>query len=197
MTSDPTASSDPIALFLEWQAALIAMKQPYPDAVALATATPDGRPSLRMVLLKDVAGGAFSFFTNYESRKANELAANPQAALLFFWPSLERQVRVEGRVERLSPAESDRYFASRHRESQLSALASPQSRVIERAKLERLRDEAEARHAGGPVPRPDNWGGYRLVAEAMEFWISRPSRFHDRHLYQRRETGWTHVELAP
>lgn len=197
MSSEPTADSDPIALFVEWQAALIALKQPYADAVALATATKNGHPSARMVLLKGVVDGAFWFYTNYESRKASELAENPQAALLFFWPSTERQIRVEGRVERVPRADSDRYFASRPRESQLSALVSPQSRVVDRDELVRLRAEAEERYAGGPVPRPENWGGYRLIADAIEFWINRPSRFHDRHLYRRSETGWSHVELAP
>lgn len=197
MTSDPKPSSDPIALFLEWQAALIALDDPCFDAVALATASRDGRPSARMVLLKSVENGAFLFYTNYASRKAQELEENPHAALLFFWPRLERQVRVEGRVERVSEADSDRYFASRARESQLSAMVSPQSHVVDRQELVRRRAEAEARYAGVAVPRPEHWGGYRLVAESLEFWISRPSRFHDRHVYRRTATGWTHVELAP
>jgi pyridoxamine 5'-phosphate oxidase len=197
VTSAPTPDSDPIALFLEWQAELVAQKQPYSDAVALATATKDGQPSARMLLLKGVVDGAFWFYTNYESRKANELEQNPHAALLFFWPSLECQIRVEGRVERLTAAESDRYFASRPRESQLSALVSPQSRVVVRDELVRLRAEAEERYADGPVPRPENWGGYRLIADSIEFWISRPSRFHDRHLFRRDGTVWSHVELAP
>jgi pyridoxamine 5'-phosphate oxidase len=184
-------------LFLDWQAELVASNQPYFDAVALATATPDGRPSARMVLLKNVVDGAFWFYTNYESRKAGELDTNPRAALLFFWPSLERQVRVEGRVERLPAEESDRYFASRQRESQISAVASPQSRVVQRDELEKLRREVETRYSGQPVPRPESWGGYRLVAETIELWLSRPSRFHERHLYRRSDTGWSHAELAP
>jgi pyridoxamine 5'-phosphate oxidase len=193
----PTAASDPFEVFRDWQAKMEALQPPYPDAVVLATASLEARPSARMVLMKGVEEGAFWFFTNYESRKARELETNPHAALLFFWPSIERQVRIEGRVERLPSEVSDRYFASRPRESQLSAIVSPQSSVVDWKELTAERERAEREHAERPLVRPNNWGGYRLLAETFEFWISRPKRFHERHAYHATDQGWRHEELAP
>ncbi|HKR61965.1 MAG TPA: pyridoxamine 5'-phosphate oxidase, partial [Pyrinomonadaceae bacterium] len=171
------------------------------DAMTLCTATAAGKPSARMVLLKGVDEAGFVFYTNYRSRKARELDANPFAALVFYWEPLERQVRVEGRVSRTSAAESDRYFQTRPRESQLGAIASPQSEVIpSRSVLEKNfeRLEAEFRDESLPIERPAHWGGYRLVADRIEFWKSRPGRLHDRLLYERQPDGsWRLTRLAP
>jgi pyridoxamine 5'-phosphate oxidase len=191
---------DPIAQFRdllaraekqgEWEAG---------TAVALATADASGAPSVRMVLLKDVdAGGGFAFYTNYQSRKARELDANPRAALCFFWPSLGVQVRVEGSVARVEAAESDAYFATRGRESQLGAWASHQSAPLgSRAELLLRVAGVVARFAGRSVPRPETWGGYRLTAQRIELWTSQPHRLHDRVLYTREGDGWTSVRLFP
>jgi pyridoxamine 5'-phosphate oxidase len=171
-----------------------------PDAMILATATPEGRPSARVVLLRGLDERGFVFFTNYESRKGQELAANPHAALVFFWDALERQVRVEGRVELASPAESDAYFQSRPRGSQVGAWASPQSEVLpNREALQRKVIEVEARFAGtAALPRPPNWGGFRLVPELFEFWQGQPSRLHDRLCYRRQpDETWLLERLAP
>lgn len=195
----PGAGADPFALFRAWYAALVALAPPNPDAMLLATATPDGAPSLRAVLCKGVEGGRFRFFTSFASRKGRELADNPRAALLFFWPWLERQVRIEGTVARLATAEADAYFASRPRASQLSAYASPQSAPITRAALEARRAAAEARFAGAPVPRPEDWGGFALEPASFEFWVSDPARLHARHVYRRAadQGAWAYDELAP
>jgi pyridoxamine 5'-phosphate oxidase len=166
--------------------------------MTLATATPDGRPSARMVLLRGFDERGFRFFTNYESRKGGELAANPRAALVFWWGELERQVRIEGRVERTSRAESEAYFSSRPPGSQLSAAASPQSRVIDsRAVLERRVAELATGHQDGELPLPDFWGGFRLVHEVIEFWQGRPNRLHDRLRYRRDGNAWKLERLAP
>jgi pyridoxamine 5'-phosphate oxidase len=166
--------------------------------MTLATATPDGRPSARMVLLRGFDERGFCFYTNYESRKAAELAANPRAALVFWWAELERQVRIEGTVERTSRAESEAYFASRPPGSQLSAAASPQSRVIaDRAVVERRVAELATAVPDGPVPLPDFWGGYRLAHEVVEFWQGRPNRLHDRLRYRRAGETWRIERLAP
>jgi len=195
---DPAAvPAEPLGLFLGWFEEARRAGVPLHDRVALATATPDGRPSARMVLLKGADARGFVFFTNYESRKARELDANPRAELLFYWKALDRQVRVGGRVERVAAEESDAYFRTRPRGSRLSAWASDQSRPVEsRAVLERRMRELETRYPG-EVPRPPHWGGFRLVAERVEFWVSRDDRLHDRVLYERDGDGWRRSRLAP
>jgi pyridoxamine 5'-phosphate oxidase len=165
--------------------------------VALATATPEGAPSLRMVLLKGAGEDGLTFFSNYDSRKGTELAANPRAALLAYWPGVGRQVRVEGAVTRLGRDESDAYFASRPSGSRVSAAASPQSAVVaDRADLERRVADVRGRHGDDP-PRPENWGGYRLAPASWEFWQHRDDRLHDRLRYRRDGTTWLLERLAP
>jgi pyridoxamine 5'-phosphate oxidase len=167
-----------------------------PEAMALATATADGRPSVRMVLLKGFDERGFSFYTGYESRKGRELAENPRAALLFHWPG--RQVRIEGSVERLSPAESDAYFASRPRASRLSAIASRQSETVrDREELEARVADLDKAYADADPPRPDRWGGYRLVPGTYELWQHRDDRLHDRLRYRRDGRSWIVERLAP
>ena len=167
-----------------------------PEAMALATATADGRPSVRMVLLKGVDERGFSFYTGYESRKGRELAENPRAALLFHWPG--RQVRIEGPVERVTADESDAYFASRPRGSRLSAIASRQSEVVSsREELEGRVAELEEQFAGAEPPRPDRWGGFRLVPETFELWQHRDDRLHDRLRYRRDGDAWLVERLSP
>ena len=191
------ADADPVVQFRRWfeqaeQAGLLE-----PTAMTLATATPDGRPSARMVLLRGFDERGFCFYTNYESRKGAELAANPRAALVFWWGELERQVRIEGPVEPTTRQESEAYFHSRPPGSQLSAAASPQSRVIDRATLEQRVAELATSLPEGEVPLPDFWGGYRLAHEVVEFWQGRPNRLHDRLRYRRAGDGWKIERLAP
>jgi pyridoxamine 5'-phosphate oxidase len=196
--SEDRVESDPVAQFAQWYERAQATVKPLPDAVALATATPAGHPSLRMVLLKGFDAHGFVFYTHYRSRKGRELARNPRATLLFYWGEFERQVRIDGRVERLMARESEEYFATRPRGSQLSAWASPQSALVAgRGPLER-RFAAFARKYPDAVPRPPHWGGYRLVPEAFEFWQGREDRLHDRILYHRVRGGrWRIERLAP
>ncbi len=193
------AGPDPFALLARWFAAAQASGMPHPDGMILATAAPDGRPSARMVLLRGLDERGFVFFTNYTSRKGRELAANPRAALVFYWGILDRQVRIEGTTEVVSAEESDAYFAGRPRGSRLGAWASPQSEVIpDRAFLEDRMQELTQRYLRGDVPRPPNWGGVRVVPEMIEFWQGQPDRLHDRLCYQRRADGsWAMVRLAP
>ncbi len=194
------AHPDPFIQFAQWYAAAEASGLDMPQAMALATATPDGRPAVRMVLMRAFgAEEGFVFFTNYESRKGRELAQNPQAALLFYWPPLNRQVRIEGKVEPLPPAGSDAYFITRPRGSQLSTWASPQSRVVEsREALEQAWRTADERFAGREVERPPYWGGYQLEPQSFEFWQGRENRFHDRLRYERQDDGsWQIERLAP
>jgi pyridoxamine 5'-phosphate oxidase len=166
--------------------------------MALATSTLDGRPSVRIVLLRGCDERGFTFFTNYESRKAIELEANPRAALVLHWHELERQVRIEGQVERLSAAESDAYFQTRAAGSRLGAWASRQSEVIDgRESLDARYDELASRYPDGEVPRPENWGGYLVVPDVIEFWQGRPNRLHDRLQFSRRGSGWVVQRLAP
>ena len=196
--TEADADADPLLQFRAWFDQARAAGALDADAMVLATATPDGRPSARVVLLKGLDERGFAFFTNYHSRKGRELAANPRAALNFYWPELERQVRAEGAVETMTPAESDAYFRIRPRDSQLGAWASPQSELLaDRAELEARLAEVAARFAGGEVPRPPHWGGCRLVPEAVEFWQGRPGRLHDRLLYTRTPDGWRRQRLAP
>jgi pyridoxamine 5'-phosphate oxidase len=165
---------------------------------ALATADGNATPSVRIVLLRGVDDRGFVFYTNYESRKARELAMNPQASLCFYWPTLDEQIRIEGRVERVSGHESDAYFAGRPRGSQLGAWASSQSEVLDsRETFERRFTEVEKRFTGQAVPRPPFWGGYRIVPSRIEFWYGRESRLHDRTLYTRAGNGWTVEKLYP
>ena len=170
-----------------------------PEAAALATATPDGRPSVRMVLVRGVEDGDLRVYTNHESRKGRELRGNAHAALCFNWgPPLRRQVRVEGRVERLSDDEARAYFDTRARESRLGAWASPQSRPLaDRGELDRLYAEADERFVGEEVPLPGWWGGYRLVPDAFELWQNRPNRLHDRARYERVGDAWSRTRLGP
>lgn len=192
------AAGDPLERFAEVYARA-SRGAPYDaSAVALATADAAGRPSARMVLLKGFDGGGFRFFTNYESRKAGELAANPHAALCFYWPWLDEQVRVEGAVETLPAADSDAYFATRPRGSQLGAWASEQSRPLDsRFALLRRVARAQARFLGGEIARPPHWGGYRLRPERIEFWVSKASRLHERTLYARSGERWETTRLQP
>jgi pyridoxamine 5'-phosphate oxidase len=190
---------DPFAQFADWFAQAADAGVPAPEAAAVATATPDGIPSVRMVLVKQVSGSGFVFYSNYDSRKGRELAANPRGALLFHWERLGRQVRVEGPVDRTGADESAAYVRTRGRGSQLSALASPQSRVVEsRAALERLAAALADRYGGRELPVPDNWGGFRLVPKRFEFWQQRDDRLHDRLLYTPGPSGeWRLQRLAP
>lgn len=192
-------TDDPFALFELWYAAARASEPNDTNAMALATADASGRPSVRMVLLKGRGPDGFVFYTNRESRKAGELNANPNAALLFHWKSQRQQIRIEGAISRVTDAESDAYFASRGRDSQLGAWASDQSRPLaDRAIFEARFAEFQAKFEGQDVPRPPHWGGYRVFPLAIEFWENREDRLHDRILYERTEQGgWRAVRLAP
>jgi pyridoxamine 5'-phosphate oxidase len=194
---------DPFRQFEHWFDEAVKAQVPEPNAMTLATAGPDGRPSARIVLLKGFDERGFVFFTNYASRKGRDLATRPHAALLFFWPELERQVRIEGLVDRTNEAESTAYFASRPRAARLGAWASPQSEPIAgRAHLETrfAAIEAQYQRAGDDIPRPPHWGGYRLAPDELEFWQGRPSRLHDRIRYRRSDPHpalWAIDRLAP
>jgi pyridoxamine 5'-phosphate oxidase len=192
------ALDDPIARFRIWLSEAEAGEPNDPNAMALATADADGHPSVRMVLLKGLSEAGFVFYTNQESRKGGELAANPHAALLFHWKSLRRQVRVEGPIEPVSEAEADAYFASRGRESRLGAWASEQSRTLsDRARLEARLEEMKARFGDGDVPRPPHWSGYRVVPQSIEFWSDGSARLHHRELFERTGGGWSTRLLHP
>lgn len=189
---------DPFGLFIDWLADARAHEPNDANAMALATVDAAGLPDCRMVLLKDVDARGFTFYSNQESAKGQQLAAHPQAALLFHWKTLRRQVRVRGRVEAVSQAEADAYFASRARESRIGAWASDQSRPLEdRATLEAAVARETARFDGQDVPRPDRWTGWRLIPDEIEFWRDRPFRLHDRVKFTREPKGWTRGRLYP
>ena len=190
-------ADDPLALFDRWFAEAQRDEPNDANAMALATADAAGRPSVRMVLLKGHGPDGFAFYTNRESRKALELAANRRAALLFHWKSLRRQVRIEGAVTGVGDAESDAYFASRSRDSQLGAWASDQSQPLDRRETFEARVEAAAAQFPDAVPRPPHWGGYRVAPERIEFWEDRPFRLHHRRLFERSHGGWTEGLLYP
>jgi pyridoxamine 5'-phosphate oxidase len=196
---EASVAEDPFAQFDTWLGEALATDGlPEPNAVTVATVSATGQPSARVVLLRGFDARGFVFFTNYDSRKGRELDGAGKASLLFFWAALERQIRIDGTVERLSASESDAYFARRPRGHRLSAWASPQSAVVpSRAALEEGMLEAERRFSGGDVPRPPNWGGYRVVPHAFEFWQGRRNRVHDRIAYVRAGDAWTRERLAP
>jgi pyridoxamine 5'-phosphate oxidase len=197
VTEAAAAALDPVSLFRAWMDEAVAGEPNDPNAVALATATPDGAPSVRMVLLKALDARGFAFYTNSESRKGSELAANPIAAMCFHWKSLRRQVRVEGPVTELPAAEADAYFHSRSLGSQLGAAVSRQSQELgSREVLEEMVREYAAEHEG-EIPRPERWKGYALRPERMEFWINGENRLHDRFLFVRGDGGWVKSRLFP
>jgi pyridoxamine 5'-phosphate oxidase len=188
---------DPMSMFAEWMAAAVEAGIEEPNGMALATASVDGVPAVRIVLLRGFDERGFVFYTNYESAKGQDLLANPRAAATFWWQPLDRQVRIGGHVEKVARQESQTYFDSRPRGHQLSAWASPQSRVINgRGELEARAEEVEALFPG-EVPLPDFWGGYRLIPERIEFWQGRENRLHDRFAFHRRQGAWTVARLAP
>jgi len=196
--SEDSVENDPIAQFAHWYESARAAVKPLPHAVALATATSAGHPSLRMVLLKGFDARGFVFYTNYHSRKGRELARNARATLLFYWGELERQVRIEGRVAKLTSRESDEYFATRPRGGQLAAWASNQSALLANRGALEHRFAGYTRKYPEAVPRPPHWGGYRLAPEEIEFWQGREDRLHDRILYRRARGGrWQIERLAP
>lgn len=191
-------AADPFDLFDQWFAKARTSEVNDPEAMALATADIKGRPSLRMVLLKDHGPDGFVFYTNEQSAKGAQLGTNPWAALLFHWKSLRRQVRIEGQVERVSDEQANAYFATRGRDSQLGAWASDQSRPLDsRATFERRFEEMKAKFEGREVPRPPHWGGFRLRPERFEFWSDRPSRLHERRLFCLKANGWSEGLLYP
>ena len=191
-------ATDPFALFDEWLAEARTSEINDPEAMALATADASGQPSVRMVLLKGHGPDGFVFYTNEQSAKGEDLAANPRAALLFHWKSLRRQVRIEGKVERVPDTQADAYFATRARDSQLGAWASDQSRRLDsRQTFESRFEEVKRRFDGDDVPRPPQWRGYRVVPERIEFWLDRPHRLHERRLFTRDGEGWTEGLLYP
>ena len=189
---------DPFALFDEWLSEARRSEPNDPNAMALATADRDARPAVRMVLLKDHGPEGFVFYTNKQSAKADELSGNPRAALLFHWKSLRRQVRIAGNVIAASAQAADAYFASRGRDSQLGAWASDQSRPLDsRSTFEQRFDEVKRRYQDQDVPRPPHWGGFRVLAETIEFWSDRPHRLHERRVFVRTPTGWNEGLLYP
>ena len=195
--AEAAALADPLAQFGRWFEEAVAAQLPLANAMTLATVAASGAPAARIVLLKGVDGGGFVFYTNYLSRKGRELAAQPRACLVLLWSELERQVRIEGRVEKVAAADSDAYYASRPLGARLSAWASAQSEpVAGRAALERSLEEMARRHGAAP-PRPPHWGGYRLLPEVVEFWQGRADRLHDRLLYRRAGAHWALERLAP
>lgn len=190
---------DPLKQFGIWMDEALKAEVPDPHAMVLSTVSGEGKPSARVVLLRGIEAGGFTFYTNYDSRKAADIRGNPDAAVVFFWHELDRQVRAEGEISKADAEESDRYFASRPRPSQIAAWASSQSRTLSgRDELEQKFDEMESRFKESPIPRPDDWGGYFMRLHTMEFWQGRPNRLHDRILYSLGPSGgWTMSRLAP
>ena len=194
---EAAAGDDPFALFDRWLTDAVVAQITEPNAMALATATPDGRPSVRIVLLKGLDHEGLVFYTNYDSRKGAELDANPFASAVLLWHPLSRQVRIEGEVSRIAADESDAYFAGRPRGSQLGAVASPQSQAMTRTELEARYESAEGVFAGTEIVRPEHWGGYRIRAHTIEFWQGRKDRMHDRLVFNRSGENWSRERLAP
>ena len=192
------APQNPYLLFEKWFQEALKVKALDANAMSLATVSPSGKPSLRTVLLKGYDSKGFVFYTNYQSQKGRELGKRPVASLLFFWPQLSRQIRIDGPVKKVAAGESDEYFQTRPRGSQLGAWVSHQSRVIGNRELleERMR-ELEKKYEGQSIPRPLHWGGYRVTPESIEFWKGRPNRLHDRLVYRRKSGGWKRERLAP
>jgi pyridoxamine 5'-phosphate oxidase len=196
--SERDVDPSPLRQFQYWFDQVLSAQLPEPNAMTLATVTKAGAPSARMVLLKGVDDHGFVFYTNYESRKGEELAENPQAVLVFWWAQLERQVRVEGSVEKVTSEEADHYFQSRPRASQLGAWTSEQSQVIpNREILEQQFRELEEKYQNQPIPRPPHWGGYRVIPQQVEFWQGRPNRLHDRLRYRLDQNQWVIERLSP
>lgn len=190
--------ADPFLQFKHWFEQALSAQLPEPNAMILSTVSASGAPSSRTVLLKELDPQGFVFFSNYASRKGREVDANPQVCLLFYWPELERQIRIEGPIEKIAAADSDAYFASRPRGSQLGAWASMQSACLNsREELEQVLQRLEQEYVGKDIPRPPHWGGYRVVPEAVEFWQGRPSRLHDRLLYRLLGQTWSISRLSP
>ncbi len=197
--SENSTKANPILQFEKWFDEALAANVPERNAMTLATATHDGRPSARIVLLKGFSEAGFSFYTNYLSRKGKEITKNPLGALTFFWPGMERQIRIEGTIEKLSKEQSEKYFHSRPKNSQIGAVVSPQSQEIgSREEIEKKWNELAAEYEDGEVPKPSFWGGYILKPRLIEFWQGRPSRLHDRILYKKIDNkNWKKVRLAP
>jgi pyridoxamine 5'-phosphate oxidase len=195
---DGTVQDEPLQQFRTWFDEALRSEILDANAMALATVSAAGVPSVRTVLLKDIDARGLVFFTHYNSPKGTDLVTNPQASVLFYWAPLERQVRVSGQIERLPAAASDAYFASRPRDSQIAAWAAPQSSELpDRATLERRYEQMRVKYDGQSVPRPPDWGGYRLVPDRVEFWQGRPKRLHDRVVYVREQDEWRRARLAP
>ncbi len=191
------ANKNPMLQFKKWLNEAIEAKVPEPTALNFSTVSDDGKPSSRIVLLKGTSNIGLSFYTNYHSKKGKELQNNPNAAMTFFWPELERQVRIEGKVKRLDQKTSEQYFHSRPKGSQIGAYISPQSEEISREKLNELKQEAEKKFETAEVPKPEHWGGYELEPDYFEFWQGRPNRLHDRIVFEKKENEWLIKRIAP
>jgi len=188
---------DPLLQFKKWMDEAIEAQAPEPTAMNFCTVSDEGKPSARIVLLKGISDVGLSFYTNYNSKKGRELQNNPNAAMTFFWPELERQVRIEGRVKRIDQKTSETYFHSRPKGSQIGAYISPQSEEISRELLQQLKEEAEKTFENKEVPKPEHWGGYELKPDYFEFWQGRPNRLHDRLVFEKKENNWLIKRIAP